>query len=243
MMANVLLGALFVGPGSVVLANLMLRFPEDLLRRVSPRVVSFTGGAILGMVFLRLLSHNLGRWGATQVMPILLGGILTMFLLDRIGLLRHCHEFQCPQHVDMQPRMFLGNSSYALLSGLALAFAFQSGAGTGWILVMVLVVHEIPKSIVSLVLLKDGSGGGAALLWSLLPSLFTFLGALLAMAVMPLLGRLLPCGMGVGTAFFLYLALADLVPRQRRKTDFGDGCWQTALVLAGAALVIALPVH
>lgn len=240
---SVILASLLVGPGSVVLASLILRFPEETLRRITPRVVSFAVGAILGMVFLRMLPHALEHGSAHAVLATVMGGILAMFLLERFHLLRHCHEFHCHEHGEMPIQLFMGNASHALVDGLALAVAFQSGAATGWILVLVLLGHEIPKSVVSLVLLKEGRENRAALLWNLLPSLFTTFGALLVVSGMHLLGPLIPYVMGVGAAFFLYLALADLVPKHRRITRLADASWQAALVLAGAILIYALPHH
>jgi zinc and cadmium transporter len=243
MMLSVLTAAFLVGPGSVALASLILRFPEATLRRFTPRVVSFAVGAILGMVFLRMLPHALEHARPHTVLATVLGGILAMFLLERFRLLRHCHEFHCQEHAELPLQIFMGNASHALVDGLALAVAFQSGSGTGWILVLALLGHEIPKAVVSLVLLKEGRAIGAALLWNLLPSLFTVLGALLALMGMHFLGRFVPYVMGIGAAFFLYLALADLVPKHRRNATLGDACWQAALVLSGAALIYLLPHH
>jgi zinc and cadmium transporter len=243
MMAKVLLAALFVGPGSVVLASLVLGISEETLRRLTPRVVSFAVGAILGMVFLRMLPHALEYAPVHAVLATVLVGILAMFLLERFRLLRHCHEFNCQDHVEMPTRIFLGNASHALVDGIALAVAFQSSASTGWVLVLALLGHEIPKSVVSLVLLKEGRGNGAAFLWNLFPSLFTLVGALLALTGMHFLGAFIPYVMASGSAFFLYLALADLVPKHRRNTRSADAFWQAALVLAGAALIFGLPHH
>lgn len=241
--ASIILAALLVGPGSVALASLILRFPEETLRRITPRVLSFAVGAILAMVFLRMLPHAMEHASAHAVLAMVLGGILAMFLLERFRLLRHCHEFHCQDHAEMPIQIFTGNASHALVDGLALAVAFRSGSATGWILVLALLGHEIPKSVVSLLLLKEGRGNGAAFLWNLLPSLFTILGALLALTGMHFLGAFVPYVMGIGAAFFLYLALADLVPKHRRNTSMKDACWQAVLVVAGAGLIYLLPHH
>jgi zinc transporter ZupT len=52
-----------------------------------------------------------------------------------------------------------------------------------------------------------------------------------------------PYALGAGAAFFLYLALADLVPRHRRAAEKSEAVWQAALVVAGAALIWFLPAH
>jgi zinc transporter ZupT len=71
--------------------------------------------------------------------------------------------------------------------------------------------------------------------------LFTVAGALLASLGLAFVTSLTPYALGAGAAFFLYLALADLVPKHRRSTTKTEAVWQAALVLAGAALIWFLP--
>jgi zinc and cadmium transporter len=238
-----LVAALLVGPGSVLLASQVFRLPEELLRRLTPRVLSFAVGALLGMALLRMLPHALEHGSPGVVLRTVLAAILLLFLLERFRILRHCHEFHCPEHADMPLRIFLGNASHALVDGIALALAFQAGAGVGWAFMVALVGHEVPKAIVSLVLLREGREDGAAFLWNLFPSLFTPLGALLASAGLAFTAPLVPHALAAGAAFFLYLSLADLVPRHRRSASTGEALWQAGLVLAGALLILLLPAH
>ena len=241
--APILLASLLVGPGSVALASSVFRLPEEQLKRLAPRVLSLAVGAILGMALLRMLPHALGHGDPTALMGAVLGAILLLFLLERFRILRHCHEFHCAEHADMPMRIFLGNASHALVDGVALALAFQAGQGAGWIFALALAGHEVPKSLVNLMLLREGREGGAALLWIIIPSLFTLLGALAAALGLAFVKPVAPYALAAGAGFFLYLALADLVPKHRRHTTRAEALWQSALVLAGAGLILALPAH
>jgi zinc and cadmium transporter len=243
MIAMILLASLLVGPGSVVLASAVFRLPEESLKRLTPRVLSFAVGAILGMALLRMLPHALEHGRVEPVLRTALGAILLLFLLERFQILRHCHEFHCQEHSDMPMRIFLGNASHALVDGIALALAFQSGIASGWIFTLALMGHEVPKSLVSLVLLKEGRNKAVAMLWNLIPSFFTCLGAVLASIGLTFMTSLTPYALGAGAAFFIYLALADLVPRHRRTTSKAEATWQATLVLAGSALIWMLPHH
>lgn len=243
MIAPVVIASLLVGPGSVLVASLVLRLPEATLQRLTPRVLSFSVGALLTMALLRMLPHALEHGAPMPVLQTALVAILLLFLLERFRILRHCHEFHCLEHADMPLRIFLGNASHALVDGIALALAFQAGGAVGWAFALALVGHEIPKSIVSLVLLKEGRETAAALLWNLIPSLFTTLGALLVAVGLAFAQGLAPYALGAGAAFFLYLALADLVPRHRRSTTRAEELLQALLVLAGALLIWSLPHH
>lgn len=243
MIAKILFASLIVGPGSVILASLVFRLPEQVLKRVTPRVLSFAVGALLGMALLRMLPHALEHGAVVQVLRTVLGAILLLFLLERFRVLRHCHEFHCQEHAELPMRIFLGNGSHAIVDGIALALAFEAGNASGWIFTLALVGHEVPKSVVSLVLLKEGRNDAVALLWNLIPSLFTLIGALLTALGLVFMRPLTPYALAAGAAFFLYLALADLVPRHRRTTTRSDAIWQALLVLAGALLILMLPRH
>lgn len=242
-LAPILLAALMVGPGSVALASAVFRLPEERLKRLAPRVLSLAVGAILALALMRMLPHALAHAAPVGLMGAVLGAILLLFLLERFRILRHCHEFHCTEHADLPVRVFLGNASHALVDGIALALAFQAGQGAGWVFALALAGHEVPKSLVNLMLLREGREGGAAFLWILIPSLFTLLGALAAALGLAFVKPLAPYALASGAGFFLYLALADLVPKHRRHTTRGEALWQSALVLAGAALILALPAH
>ena len=80
MIAMILLASLLVGPGSVVLASAVFRLPEESLKRLTPRVLSFAVGAILGMALLRMLPHALEHGRVEPVLRTALGAILLLFL-------------------------------------------------------------------------------------------------------------------------------------------------------------------
>ncbi|MBP1626995.1 MAG: zinc/iron permease [Holophagaceae bacterium] len=241
MIANTLIAALCVGPGSVFLASQVFRLPEETLRKLTPRILSFAVGALLAMALLRMLPHALAQGAPMPVLKTALAAILLLFLLERFHILRHCHEFQCPEHADMPMRLFMGNASHALVDGIALALAFQGGSLPGWVFAFALMGHEIPKALVSLVLLKEGRDIAVAMIWNLIPSLFTVVGALATALSITFMKPLTPYALGAGAAFFLYLALADLVPRHRRAPSGTESIWQTALVLAGVGVILLIP--
>lgn len=242
-MAEVILIASFlVGPGAVVLAAPILACPEQALRRLAPRVLSVAVGALLGMALLRMLPRALALAAPLPVLRTALWSMLALFLLERFRILRHCHEFQCQEHADLPPRIFLGNGAHALVDGIALALAFQGGLLAGWMSALALLTHGAPKALVSLMLLKEGRESGAAFMWNLVPSLFVPVGAVMSQAFLALARPLAPHALAVGAAFFLYLSLADLIPRHRRTQSTADAIWQAVLVLGGVLLIQAVPV-
>jgi zinc and cadmium transporter len=235
-----LLSGLLVGPGGVLAAVLILRLPESLLERVTPRILSFATGALLGMVFLRMLPRAVELGQIRPVLALVLAAILGLFLLERLNITRHCHERKCPEHADMGVRIFAGNAAHNLVDGMALALAFQASLPMGWLMTLAILGHEIPKSLVNLLLMRESSDHTTAVLWVGLASLFTVFGGLLTLLAAQLFLDKIPYLLALGAAVFLYMALADLVPRHRRKLELGEALTQSGAVLLGAALVFGL---
>lgn len=240
MLIPTLLAALMVGPGSIALGSLVLRLPEARLQSLSPRVLSFATGALLGMVFLRMLPKALQGQAVQPILGTTLAVILILFVLERLRVMRHCHEHHCAEHADMTVRIFLGNAVHNLVDGLALALAFQASGALGWITALALLGHEIPKGLVNLLMLKETATAAVSILWNGLASIFTVIGALIAALAFPLVAGSVPFALAGGAAVFLYMALADLVPRHRRRMSLPEALLQSGLVLAGAGLLALL---
>lgn len=239
-MASFLLGALLAGPGAVVFATLFLGLPEESLERFTPRLLSFATGALLGMVFLRMLPEALEAGGIRPILMAVLAGLLALFLLERLRITRHCHERQCPEHAGMGVRVFTGNAAHNLVDGIALALAFQASIPTGWIMVLALLGHEVPKNIMNILLMRESASREGAVLWVGLASLFTAFGGLATMLAIQGFLHAVPVALALGSAVFLYMALADLVPRHRQRPVNREAMLQAALVLLGAGAILAI---
>ncbi|MDP1831078.1 MAG: ZIP family metal transporter [Geothrix sp.] len=239
----ILIAALLVGPGSIALGSLVLRLPEARLQKLAPRVLSFATGALLGMVFLRMLPKALEGPAGQPILGTVLAVILGLFVMERLRIMRHCHEPGCPEHSDMTVKVFLGNAVHNLVDGLALALAFQASTPMGWIMALALLGHEIPKGLVNLLMLKETDNAAVSILWNGLASTFTVLGALAAAVAFPLVAGSVPYALAIGSAVFLYMALADLVPRHRRRMPLSEAALQSVLVLAGAGLLLLFSHH
>src|SRR3569623_3836228 len=86
---------------SVFAAAVFLLFPEWLRTRRLPHFISSAIGALLGAAFLALLPHALespGVEGAHGITMTVLGGVLVIFLLEKMVLWRHCHSNHCEAH-------------------------------------------------------------------------------------------------------------------------------------------------
>lgn len=235
-----LLGGLLAGPGAVALAAWFLRLPDHLLERYTPRILSFGTGALLGMVFLRMLPKALETAGTRPMLRMVLATLLVLFFLERLRITRHCHERKCPEHGAMGVRVFTGNAAHNLVDGMALALAFKTSLSMGWITVLILLGHELPKSVINILLMQESADRTTAVLWVGFANSFTVIGGLFTLLAVQVFVKAIPMSLAMGAAIFLYMALADLVPRHRQRLPTREAWIQALLVLGGAALLATL---
>lgn len=248
-MKEIVLAAFVVGPMSVGLASYcQRRFAESALRRFMPFGVLFFAGVLLalgmGGLWLKALSPTALSIASVRSMGGLLKtglfSLMVFFLMDRLGTLRHCHEFLCRRHAEMPAQLFWGNAFHALVVGMVLALSFKASPALGWLSTLALLGHETSKALVSLVLLEEKRIGSEALLWNLIPSFFALPGALLIHLATALLDTGLSHLLMGGGAYLLFLALPDLTHRHHKQGGQESLLWLSLLPILGATLVLLL---
>lgn len=236
-----LFASLLAGPGALVLACRLLRLPEERFQRLALRLQALTSGALLGAVLLRALPAALEELTTVSVLVTMLVSVLAFHGAERLRVLRNCRQFRCTEYEEMSSQVFLGDASHSLLSGIGLATAFHAGGALGWIMSLVLLVHEIPRYGVNLALLKGGKQNPVALIWNLASGAFTIAGALGSHVLMALFPSLAPHAVAAGTAFFLYLSFTGLTPRQQHRLELREAGLQVVLTGLGAGLLWLTP--
>jgi zinc and cadmium transporter len=78
--------------GGLITASALLAVGEPVRQRVVPWLVSFAVGTLLGAALLALAPEALESLEPVRVFSVLLAGILTFFLLEKVVLWRHEHE-------------------------------------------------------------------------------------------------------------------------------------------------------
>lgn len=202
-----------------------------LPRRWLPLAVSFSTGLLLAAALLDLLPAALES-GLTphEVFPVLLGGILGFFLLEKFTLWRHAHGHEHPHvHDDQAPLILLGDAFHNFTDGVLIAAAFLADPALGWSATLAVVAHEVPQEAGDFaLLLAAGWAKRRALFWNGISSLAAILGGLLGYLALDGARDGVPYALVLAAAGFIYIAVADLLPRLRRET--------AALPLHGALL-------
>ena len=247
-LACVLGGSLSIGAAALIMFGLP--------RRWIALTVSFSTGLLLAMALLHLLPEALES-GQTphKTFAILLGGILGFFTLEKIALWRHAHhagsdrhdgDAHCEDHThahhhaqndnDGAFAILVGDGFHNFTDGLLIAAAFLADPRLGWTTTLAIIAHEVPQEAGDFaILLGAGWQRARALFWNIIASLTAIVGGLAGYYMLDNARDWIPVIITLAASSFLYVAIADLMPRLKRESaSIG---WHSALLIAGVALV------
>lgn len=239
--------SLLGGVLSVIAASAFLLLPERLLGRLLPPMVSFAVGALLGLVFLDLLPEAMTAPDVDvhQVSFTVLAGLLGFFLLEKTVLWRHHHhgDAQVCEHTSNKAAgtlILLGDGIHNFVDGILIAAAFLTDFQLGVLTSIAVAAHEIPQEMSDfVVLLHSGFSRARALLYNVLSSLTTVVGALLAYYSLSSLQYTIPYVLAVAAASFIYIAVADLIPGLHERTQLRAALQQISLIVLGVVVIYA----
>lgn len=250
----IIIFSLLGGVLSVIVAASFLLLSDRVRARLVPHLVSFAIGSLLGAAFLGLLPHALSSPGIEDFHPLFLTvllGLLGFFLLEKMVLWRHCHSNHCEAHgahghahghkEDKHAAgwmILLGDSLHNFVDGILIAAAFLTDTHLGIVTALAIAAHEIPQEVGDfVVLLHSGFSRGKALLFNVLASLTTVVGALLAYWSLADMQHVLPYVLAVAASSFIYIAVADLIPGLHKRAEASATVQQMSLIAAGVLLI------
>lgn len=203
------------------------------------RVLAFGSGILLAITFLHLLPEAWAldrRWAGGAVVAAL----VTLYLVESFTVVHACGEVSehCAVHrvgYGALSALFL----HSLADGLAIAFSFMSSRPLGAAVASAVTVHKFSDGMtLSALFLSAGHGRGRTRSLVGLLSLATPLGVAAGFLAGPWVeGKNLAVLLGLAGGGFLYVSMADVLPRIHRSRDLW--CW--ALLMAGVLVSLALP--
>ena len=256
----ILLFSLLGGVLSVLAAAVFLLFPEQLRARLLPHFVSYAIGALLGAAFLALLPHALEGPGVEDLHIItgtVLLGVLGFFLLEKLVLWRHCHHTVCEVHAPEDGHehnhahthtpqvnhaagtlILIGDGIHNLVDGVLIAAAFLTDIHLGIVTSLAVAAHEIPQEVGDFaVLLHSGFSRTRALVYNVLASLTTLVGATAAYYGLREAEAALPYILAIAASSFIYIAVADLIPGLHKRLEVRATIQQVVLIVAGVLTI------
>jgi zinc and cadmium transporter len=253
LLLQIILACLLGGLLSMAAAALVM---FGLPRRWLGFTVSFSTGLLLATATLHLLPEALES-GLTphEVFPILLAGILA---LEKFALWRHVHAGsgdtdthpdaqQCDDHTHSHHHLhggqgetlsiLVGDGFHNFTDGLLIAAAFLADPALGWAATIAIIAHEVPQEAGDFaILLAAGWQRGRALFWNGVSSLTAVAGGVIGYFALENALQWVPHILTIAAASFLYIAVADLMPRLKR--DNSAIGWHGLLLAAGIAVVV-----
>ena len=243
----IVLFSLLGGVLSVLAAAVFLLVPDAARNRILPHFVSFAIGALLGAAFLALLPHAMQGVQEFHTLGLtVLLGILGFFLLEKMVLWRHCHAEHCEAHTPDEAQrghaagtlVLIGDGMHNLVDGVLITAAFLTDLHLGIVTSLAVAAHEIPQEVGDFaVLLHSGYSRGKALVFNVLSSLTTLIGALVAYWSLTDVQHILPYILAIAASSFIYIAVADLIPGLHKRLHFSATLQQITLILAGVLVI------
>ena len=133
---------------------------------------------------------------------------------------RHCHTHDCEVHDGSVFPVVIGDAFHNFVDGAAIAAAVMTSVPLGVSMAVAVAAHEIPQEVGDFaILLHAGYSRSKALLLNVLSAFASALSAVAAYFAFELTPRMLPYFLALAAASFLYVAMADLIPRPSPRQD------------------------
>ena len=228
--------------GGLAVASLLLLFDKSVRARVVPWLVSFAVGTLLGAATLSLMPQALETLAPADAFAVMLGGILTFFVLEKLVLLRHCHdEHECEVHRSTTTLVIVGDAVNTFVDGVAIAAATLVSIPGGVVTAMAAIAHEIPQEAGDFgILLAAGHSRRKALMLNAVSGVGGLLGAALMLIFGASVPNALPYVLAFAAGNFMYVAMSDLIPHLHRGEADSNSLRQVVLIAAGLATIALL---
>ncbi|MCP9440452.1 MAG: ZIP family metal transporter [Nitrospira sp.] len=221
-----------------------------------PYLLSYATGAMLATPILGLIPESLEQITISEAGLSLLGGLVLFFVLEWSVLWRHAHddmnEPETGSHWAGAGRhrrtanttatlILIGDAVHNLSDGVAIGAASVAEPALGFVTTLAVIGHEMPQELSDFtILLACGFSWRQALVWNSVSALGTLLGVLMAYGGLAYAQTIVPYALCVAAASFLYVGLADLVPKLHGQMGAAKGVWQFAMLIAGMVTIALL---
>lgn len=226
-----------------------LSLSELRIRRLTPLLVSFAVGALLGDAFIHVIPETFAtaRAHETPLAPslLVLGGMLLFFVVEKLLLHRHgvMHSQYHGDGVGPRPALaainLIGDGIHNFIDGALIGASYLVDFSLGVSTTIAVLLHELPQELGDFgILLESGLSVRKAALYNLASASLAVVGTVVALwagavARETVTGLLLP----VTAGGFVYLAAADLIPELQHDRSLRALIVQTSLISLGIGVM------
>lgn len=243
----IILITVLLGSIGALAGGILLLFNKNLKDTFIHILVPFAAGALLATGFLELLPEASEHaqeaseaGGEINIFLWVLFGILFFYLLER-GI--HWFQYHRKEHSGVHrsatvPLIIIGDSVHNFIDGMAIAITFMVDPAIGILTTIAVAAHEIPQEIGDFaVLLHEGMSAKKVFLFNLASALLAVAGAVIIILVGERIEWIFPYALSLTTGFFIYIALANLLPAIHSEEKKGYAFWETASLLSGVVAI------
>jgi zinc and cadmium transporter len=219
-----------------------LAISSEKLKTILIYLVSFSAGALLADAFIHLLPEIIQQGFSLLVSFLILLGILTFFILEKVIQWHHCHMPITKEHSHPVAYMNLfGDGLHNFIDGLIIAGSYLVNIPTGIATTIAVLFHEIPQEIGDFgIMLHAGFSRLKALTFNFLSALTAALGAITALLLKDLIPNIEFIIVPLAFGAFIYIAGSDLIPEMHKETKLPRSIIQTLAFLLGIAVIASL---
>jgi len=151
----------------------------------------------------------------------------------------HHHDSHSHANKDASGTLIIvGDAVHNLVDGVLIAAAFMADVDLGIVTALAVAAHEIPQEVGDFaILLNSGFSRKKALLFNLMASAATLVGAVIAYYSLQSMQHILPYILAVAASSFIYIAVADLIPGLHKRTELSETIKQIILIMSGVAVI------
>jgi zinc and cadmium transporter len=199
----------------------------------------FGAGALLAAAFFDLLPEAMAIGNTRSILGWTLAGFTLFFVLERTASwFHHHHEHEHAARNEHQNRLIMtGDLVHNLIDGVAIGAAFVLNPVSGFVTVLAVSAHEIPKEIGTFgMLLSRGWHNRKVIVANALTALGTLVAASLVYLSRDTLHLPEAELLALTSGFFIYIAASDIIPsihEQPRKV----ATLQAAVLVGGIVFV------
>ena len=228
---------------------LTLLLKKEFSKKLLLILVSLSAGTLFGGAFLHLVPEAIEKTGyTTKISFLILAGVVTFFILEKIIHYHHCHthQFSKEKHnhthdTALAPLNLIGDGLHNFLDGIVIASAYIINIPLGIATTIAVVIHEIPQEIADFgVLLYSGLSKTKALLFNFLSGAVAIIGAIIGLyfgtTSHGFINNMVPFAAGG----FLYIAGSNLIPEIQKEVRLKESVTHFVAMILGIALMYAL---
>jgi zinc and cadmium transporter len=221
---------------------LTLSINPKTLRSILIYLISFSAGALLADAFLHLIPEVSENGLSIVSSFIILSGILSSFLIEKIINWRHCHLPITKTHIHSFAYMnLIGDSVHNFIDGLIIGASFLINTTVGISSTIAIIFHEIPQEIGDFgVLIHGGFKIKKALIFNFLTATFAILGAIIALLIGNFTQDLTMFLIPFAAGNFIYIACSDLIPELHKECSKKSSIIQAITFIIGVLIISSL---